>query len=163
MVLANVEAYTTNKSGDAAEKIMKFPIILKEIKFYNTSRIFWNVYKILCKNIKHPNCLSEEKFKNSMTQNLTPVPWLRETIYYKNDNGRFWRGCWCCTQSRNAAYDSRTLKDSTPRFSTIEKETLGIIWVFIYFETYLLETPFTTYTDHGPSVWLFNVIEPNLK
>lgn len=61
------------------------------------------------------------------------------------------------------AYASRTLNDTEQRYSTIEKELLGIVSACKYFRPYLYSQKFKIYTDHRPLVWLFNLKEPNSK
>ena len=61
------------------------------------------------------------------------------------------------------AYASRTLNDTETRYSTIEKELLGIVWAVGYFRPYIYGTKFTIMTDHKPLKWLFSLKEPNSK
>lgn len=61
------------------------------------------------------------------------------------------------------AYASRTLNETEQKYSTIEKELLGIVWACKYFRPYLYGQKFKIYTDHRPLVWLFNLKEPNSK
>lgn len=60
-------------------------------------------------------------------------------------------------------FASRTLNETEQRYSTIEKELLGIIWAVKYFRPYLYGRRFTIYTDHRPLVWLWSLKEPNSK
>ena len=61
------------------------------------------------------------------------------------------------------AFASRTLNETEQKYSTIEKELLGIVWACKYFRPYLYGRKFKIFTDHRPLVWLFNLKEPNSK
>lgn len=47
------------------------------------------------------------------------------------------------------AYASRKLKDAEVRYSTFEKEALGIVWATAYFRQYLVGKHFTIYCDQA--------------
>ena len=66
-------------------------------------------------------------------------------------------------QDRPIAFASRTLNDSEQRYSTIERELLGIVWACKYFRPYLFGRKFTIYCDHRPLIFLFKLREPNSK
>jgi hypothetical protein len=61
------------------------------------------------------------------------------------------------------AFASRTFNETEQKYSTIEKELLGIVWACKYFRPYLYGRKFKIYTDHRPLVWLMNLKEPNSK
>lgn len=61
------------------------------------------------------------------------------------------------------AFASRTLNNSETNYSTIEKETLAIVWATKYFRPYLFGRKFKILTDHKPLQWLFSLKEPNSK
>lgn len=61
------------------------------------------------------------------------------------------------------AYASRTLSETEQKYSTIEKELLGIVWATKYFRPYLYGRKFVICTDHRPLLWLFKLKEPNAK
>lgn len=61
------------------------------------------------------------------------------------------------------AYASRTLSETEMRYSTIERELLGVIWAVKHFRPYLYGNKFTIYTDHRPLTWLDSLKEPNSK
>ena len=64
---------------------------------------------------------------------------------------------------RPIAYASRTLSDTEVRYSTIERELLGILWAVKHFRPYLYGRKFIIYTDHRPLAWLYSLKEPNSK
>ena len=61
------------------------------------------------------------------------------------------------------AYASRTLKDAETRYSTIEKEALGIFWGIKYFEQYLACARFKVVTDHKPLIGMMKKPHMNTR
>ena len=64
-------------------------------------------------------------------------------------------------QDKPVCYASRTLSDFEQRYSTIERELLGIVWAIKYFRPYVYGRHFKIYTDHRPLVWLWKLKKPN--
>lgn len=58
------------------------------------------------------------------------------------------------------AYASRTLTRGEQKFSTTERECLGLIWAIEKFRPYVEGTRFTVITDHYSLLWLFNLRDP---
>lgn len=55
------------------------------------------------------------------------------------------------------SFASRTLSDTEKRYSTIEKEMLGVVWATRTFRPYLLGRHFTIFTDHQPLKGIANL------
>lgn len=64
-------------------------------------------------------------------------------------------------QDKPICYASRTLTVTEEGYSTIEKETLAIIWATKYFRPYLFGRKFKIVTDHQPLTWLMSLKENN--
>ena len=54
---------------------------------------------------------------------------------------------------RPIAFASRKLTPAERRYSTIERELLGVVWATEYFRPYLFGTQFQIKTDHMPLLW----------
>ena len=61
------------------------------------------------------------------------------------------------------AYASRCLNSHEINYSTIEKESLAVVWAVKHFRPYVYGKKFRIFTDHQPLVWLFNVKDPNSR
>ena len=61
------------------------------------------------------------------------------------------------------AYASRCLNSHEINYSTIEKESLAVLWAVKHFRPYVYGKKFRIFTDHQPLVWLFNVKDPNSR
>lgn len=73
-----------------------------------------------------------------------------------------------CQQGEDGAehpvrYFSKKLLDREGRYSTVEKECLGIKLGVEAFRVYLLGHPFTNLTDHRALVWLDRLKESNSR
>lgn len=63
-------------------------------------------------------------------------------------------------KDRPIAYASRLLNKAEQNYSTIEKESLAIIYCVNHFRPYLYGNKFTIMTDHKPLEWLHSVKGP---
>jgi len=61
------------------------------------------------------------------------------------------------------AYRSRLLKDAELRYSTIEREALGLCYGIYQFEEYLVGNHFTVYVDHKPLEALMQKVQVNRR
>lgn len=64
---------------------------------------------------------------------------------------------------RPVCYASRTMNPAETRYSTIEKELLGIIYAVSQFRPYIYGRKFTLYTDHKPLVWVMSLKDPSSR
>ena len=64
---------------------------------------------------------------------------------------------------RPIAYASRTLNKAEINYSTIEKETLSIIWSVKHFRPYLYGQKFEILSDHKPLIWLMKANDPGSR
>lgn len=64
---------------------------------------------------------------------------------------------------RPLGFASRTLNDAETRYSTIEKETLAIVWSVKHFRHYLFGRRFAILSDHKPLIWLFKISDPSSR
>ena len=79
------------------------------------------------------------------------------------DSSNFALGAVLSQNGHPICFASRTLNEHEIKYSTIEKELLGIVFGTSYFRPYLYGRRFIIQTDHKPLVWLSNLKEPNLK
>src|SRR6201990_1038991 len=68
----------------------------------------------------------------------------------------------CLTQNQGGderiiAFASMCFSQAQSRYSTIEKELVGLRWGIKTFRAFLLGTPFILYTDHKPLIFLHNM------
>lgn len=61
------------------------------------------------------------------------------------------------------AFASRRLAPAETRYSTIERELLGVVWAVEYFRPYLLGRKFRIKTDHKPLVWVEKLKETSAR
>ena len=61
------------------------------------------------------------------------------------------------------AFASRKLAPAETRYSTIERELLGVVWAVEYFRPYLLGRRFKIKTDHKPLVWVEKLKETSAR
>ncbi|KAL1124816.1 hypothetical protein AAG570_001437 [Ranatra chinensis] len=64
---------------------------------------------------------------------------------------------------RPIAFASKKLTPAETRYSTIERELLGIVWATKHFRPYLLGRQFKIMTDHKPLVWVKKLEEISAK
>jgi hypothetical protein len=64
---------------------------------------------------------------------------------------------------RPVAFASRRLSPAETRYSTIERELLGVVWAVQYFRPYLLGRKFRIRTDHKPLVWVDKLRETSAR
>ncbi|KAL1110617.1 hypothetical protein AAG570_008145 [Ranatra chinensis] len=64
---------------------------------------------------------------------------------------------------RPIAFASKKLTPAETRYSTIERELLGIVWATKHFRPYLLGRQFKIKTDHKPLVWVEKLEETSAK
>lgn len=60
-------------------------------------------------------------------------------------------------------YASRKLNPAETRYSTIEREMLGVVWAVEKFRPYVWGTSFTVRTDHMPLKWLYKLKETSSR
>ena len=61
------------------------------------------------------------------------------------------------------AFASRRLTPAETRYSTIERELLGVVWAVEHFRPYLLGRRFNIKTDHKPLVWVEKLKETSAR
>jgi hypothetical protein len=64
---------------------------------------------------------------------------------------------------RPVAFASRRLTPAETRYSTIERELLGVVWAVEHFRSYLLGRKFLIKTDHKPLVWVEKLRETSAR
>ncbi|KAL1139969.1 hypothetical protein AAG570_006946 [Ranatra chinensis] len=64
---------------------------------------------------------------------------------------------------RPIAFASKKLTPAETRYSTIERELLGIVWATKHFRPYLLGRQFKIKTDHKPLVWVKKLDETSAR
>ncbi|KAL1110146.1 hypothetical protein AAG570_008223 [Ranatra chinensis] len=64
---------------------------------------------------------------------------------------------------RPVAFTSRKLTSTESRYSTIERELLGVVWAVEYFRPYLWGRQFLIKTDHKPLVWVGGLKETSAR
>jgi hypothetical protein len=65
--------------------------------------------------------------------------------------------------NRLDALASRRLTPVESRYSTIERELLGVVWGVEHFRPYLLGRKFVLKTDHQPLVWVEKLKETSAR
>lgn len=60
-------------------------------------------------------------------------------------------------------YFSRKFNKHQNRYSTVEKETLALLWALQHFEVYVGSLPVIVFTDHNPLVFLRQMFNKNQR
>ncbi|XKL60483.1 hypothetical protein PGB90_007540 [Kerria lacca] len=99
---------------------------------------------------------------------LLQYPDFSKTFYLNTDASNFAIGAVLQQHSKEnqllpISYTSRTLNKAELNYSTIEKETLAIVWSVKYFRPYLFGQNFKILSDHKPLQWLFKVNDPGSR
>lgn len=61
------------------------------------------------------------------------------------------------------AFASKTLNKTESKYSTIEKELLGVVWGVKRFRCYVYGQPFTVFTDHKPLLGIHKLKDPSSR
>lgn len=95
------------------------------------------------------------KLKRLLTH--TPIlkyPDFKRKFKLATDAIEFAIGAVITQNNHPISYASRTLNEHEKRYSTTEKELLGIVWGVNYFRPYVYGRSFDLMTDHQPLKWL---------
>lgn len=171
----------TNPKKIEAIDAIRLPTTQKQIKSFlgitgyyrrfikDYSKVAYHLIKYLKKNARL-NTRDPEYVKafQKLKILLKNDPILIHPDFHKHftlttDASNFSLGAVLTQENRPIAYASRSLNGHEQRYSTIEKELLGMVWATKHFRPYLYGRKFTIRTDHRPLVWLNNMKEPNSK
>lgn len=94
---------------------------------------------------------------------ILQYPDFNQEFQLTTDASNFALGAVLSQNDKPIAYASRTLNDAEKRYSTIERETLAIVWACKNFRPYLFGRKFKIYSDHKPLQWLFSLKDPSSK
>lgn len=66
-------------------------------------------------------------------------------------------------EDKPIAFASKTLNPTESKYSTIEKELLGVVWAVKRFRCYVYGQNFTVYTDHKPLLGIHKMKDPSSR
>jgi hypothetical protein len=112
---------------------------------------------------------SFQKLKDVLCQEpVCVLPDMEKTFYVRTDASGLGLGAMLMQPDDKGVLKivscaSRKLKDAETRYSTVERECLGIVWAVKKFEPYLHGRKYVVQSDHQPLSWMSNIKADNKR
>ena len=159
---SKIESIQKLKLPDTEKQIKSFlgmtGYYRKFVKDY--AKVAYGLTKYLKKNTKinksDPQYIDSFQKLKSLLINapILKYPDFNKKFKLTTDASDFALGAVLTQDEHPLCYASRTLNDHEKKYSTTEKELLGIVWAVNYFRPYLYGRTFDLLTDHQPLKWL---------
>lgn len=98
-----------------------------------------------------------------ISNNVLSFPDFTKPFEISTDASNEALGAVLSQEEKPIAFASKTLNTTESKYSTIEKELLGVVWAVKRFRCYVYGTTFTVYTDHKPLLGIYKMKDPSSR
>lgn len=98
-----------------------------------------------------------------VSNNVLAFPNFNKPFAISTDASNEALGAVLSQDDKPIAFASKTLNTTESKYSTIEKELLGVVWAVKRFRCYVYGQDFTVYTDHKPLLGIHKMKDPSSR